>query len=284
MQSRRSMSVSAKPEKRVLFLGAKKVGYACLEYLLQHRVELGIDLIGVLTNDNVKVDAGHSVSQLASSHGIPVIPGLARLTEAHRCEVLISVQYHEILRRKHIDLATEIAVNLHMAPLPEYRGCNQFSFAILNGDSVFGTTLHRLEEGVDSGDILAEKRFPIPEQIRVSELFNLTSIHSIALFEEQIASIIAGEYRLIPQDELIPSRGCSVHYRREIEQLKQIDPSWSLERIKRSIRATSMPGYEPPYAVVDGEKFHYELDQNGTLTVEGDAHHPLLQHAVNPAK
>ena len=61
-----------------------------------------------------------------------------------------------------------------MAPLPEYRGCNQFSFAIVDGKKEFGTTLHKMEEGIDNGDIIAESRFDIPENCFVKELYELT--------------------------------------------------------------------------------------------------------------
>ncbi|MBK8684503.1 MAG: hypothetical protein IPN26_05660 [Bacteroidetes bacterium] len=75
-------------------------------------------------------------------------------------DFLISVQYHQILNERHIQKARTLAINLHMAPLPEYRGCNQFSFAILDQYPEFGTTLHVMDERIDHGDILFEKDSP----------------------------------------------------------------------------------------------------------------------------
>lgn len=66
----------------------------------------------------------------------------------------------------HIFRSAEIArarfgiVNLHLAPLPEYRGRFSATHAILNG-SEYGVTLHYVDEGIDTGPIIAERRFPI---------------------------------------------------------------------------------------------------------------------------
>jgi methionyl-tRNA formyltransferase len=119
-----------------------------------------------------------------------------------------------------------------MAPLPEYRGCNQFSYAIINNDKEFGTTIHRLEEGIDSGAILFEKRFQIPQNCWVSELYDITYHKSIELFKVSIPKIIAVDYKLKPQKNYLNERSTSLHYRREIEDLKCIDLQWTKEKIE----------------------------------------------------
>ena len=61
-----------------------------------------------------------------------------------------------------------------MAPLPEYKGCNQFSFAIIDEVNEFGTTIHEIEASIDSGPIIAEKRFFINNNLWVKDLYELT--------------------------------------------------------------------------------------------------------------
>ena len=141
--------------KNVVFLGSKKIGLRCLKYLIEQSKKLNYNLIGILTNER-----GEEILNFAKEYDIPIIFNLEDyLYLNEKVDIAISVQYHLILKEEHINKAEEITVNLHMAPLPEYRGCNQFSFAILDGKHEFGTTLHRLEPGIDSGDILFEKRF-----------------------------------------------------------------------------------------------------------------------------
>lgn len=79
----------------------------------------------------------------------------------------------EILNAEHIGHAKNIALNLHMAPLPEYRGCNQFSFAIADNKKEFGTTIHKMDTGIDHGNILFEKRFPIQMNVGLTNYINL---------------------------------------------------------------------------------------------------------------
>lgn len=239
--------------KSVVFLGSKPIGYACLEHLIQKQNELSITLCGVLTNDNQRFDPELSLLKLAQDHHLPVIENPDQIPD---CDFLISVQYHQILKKQHIEKARHLAINLHMAPLPEYRGCNQFSFALLDQKKEFGTTLHVMDERIDHGDILAEKRFPIPQRCWVETLYQLTHEASVQLFEEHIAGILGGEVTGIAQEHYLKARGSQLHYRNEINSIKHIQLDWPEEKIDRHIRATYMPGFEPPYTFIQGEKIY----------------------------
>lgn len=240
-------------KQTVLFLGSKPIGYHCLAYLIQEQSSLNIDIIGLLSNDNSRFDSSLSLKQLAAQHAMVIYEDLDSMPEA---DFIISVQFHEILKPQHIAKAKQLAVNLHMAPLPEYRGCNQFSFAIDDECKVFGTTLHKMDAGIDHGDIIAEQRFAIPDNCWVEELYQLTYDASLALFKTNIESIIRGNYTLTPQHSLVSERGTSMHYRKEMDTLKQIDLNWDEEKIMRRLRATAMPGFEPPYAMVNNQKIY----------------------------
>ena len=238
--------------KTIVYMGSKEIGYECLEYLFSKLNDFNANIIGVLTNKK-----GDRIKDFCRLHNIELIDGLQKFINFINPDFIISIQYHEILKKEHINKARKIAVNLHMAPLPEYRGCNQFSYAILNKDKYFGTTIHQLEEGIDSGAIIAEKRFIIPKNCWVNELYELTYKKSIELFKENIGNIINGNFELMPQNFYKEKRNFSIHYRKEIERLKVIDLNWSKEKIERHIRATSMPGFEPPYTVINGEKIYF---------------------------
>lgn len=243
----------------IVFLGSKPIGYHCLLFLLKNNTTLNSKVIAVATNHKNNLEqAKESVGSLARQYQIPLINTLNSLPT---CDFIISVQYHKVLREKHIAKANKLAINLHMAPLPEYRGCNQFSFAILDQKTTFGTSLHRLEAGIDSGAIIAEKRFAIPSNCWVKTLYRLTCQASKQLFEEEIGNILLGNYQLKPQKELLDSRGSSYHYRHEINAIKQVDLSWPKEKIERYIRATYFPPFEPPYCIVDGKKVYFTVEQ-----------------------
>ena len=88
-----------------------------------------------------------------------------------------------------------------MAPLPEYRGCNQFSFAIYNGEKEFGTTIHKIDTGVDTGRILTERRFAILDDWCADELIDYTINESKKLFVESIDDVINGRINGIDQSK-----------------------------------------------------------------------------------
>jgi len=238
--------------KTVIFLGSKDIGLECLKFLCENQYKLGYELKGVLTNTR-----GKKIIEYCKTRSVRLINGLDEFIEMESCDIVISVQYHEILKKEHIQKAKEIIVNLHMAPLPEYRGCNQYSFAIINEDIEFGTTIHKLEEGIDSGPIIFEKRFPIPSDCWVEELYQITFDKSVKLFRESMLSLISNNYKLKPQNTFLDKRTTSFHLRKEIEGLKKIDLSWSKEKIEKQIRGTSMQGFESPYTIINNQKVHF---------------------------
>lgn len=242
--------------KSIAFLGAKNIGLSCLKILIEKSKNSYFKVDAVCTNMNNNVSVNEKIIGLAQENGIPVYDHVDDLLKMDMFDFIISIQYHVILKAKHLNRARELAINLHMAPLPDYRGCNQFSYAIIDNAKDFGTTLHAIDEGIDSGDIIAESRFKIPNGCFISQLYDITLNKSIELFENNIADIINGDYSLTPQESLIEERGSMLGYRKDIQKLKQIDLSWSKDKIEAHVRATSMPGFEPPYFLLDGEKYY----------------------------
>lgn len=241
-------------KKRVVFLGSKPIGYDCFQYLIQKKEELNIEIIGLGTQERKEFDLQKDLKQLAIENKIPVIEKLEDLPE---CDIIYSVQYHLILKAHYIAKAQEIAVNLHLAPLPEYRGCNQFSFAILDEAQEFGVTIHEMNSKIDNGDILFQSRFHIPQNIWVNELYDLTITKGYELFKSTLPALIDGQYTLVAQDDLIDQYGTSLHFRNEINNLKEIDLNLPKDVIERRIRATFMPGFEPPYFYMGGRKIYF---------------------------
>lgn len=243
--------------KKVVFLGSKEIGAYCLEALLSMASTADVEVIAVLTNNrSIGNSTKSTVFSIAEENNIPIWDSPTLLENRTDIDFILSVQYHLILNAEQLSAAKEAAINLHMAPLPEYRGCNQFSFAIIDEAKWFGTTLHLMTPGIDDGAILAEKRWPLSKDATVTSLYQDTLEASKQLFENEITSILKGDYKAIPQQELETERGSSFHLRKEINTIKEIDLSWPEEKIDRYIRATYFPPFDPPYAWKNGEKIH----------------------------
>lgn len=240
--------------RTLVFLGNKAIGYNCLQYTLSQQTVLGFRVVAVGTAEQGNLlDEDTSIPALCAAHQVPVFTDMSKIPT---CDYLVSVQYHRILKASHIAQAQRIAVNLHLAPLPEYRGCNQFSFAIADESKIFGATIHRLETGIDSGDILWETRFAILPNCWVKDLYRQTQIAAQELYYNSLPDLIADNYVLTPQSSLLDKRGTTYHHRSDIVALKEISLDWSAEKITRHIRATYFPPFEPPYFLVNGQKIY----------------------------
>ncbi len=242
---------------RIVFLGSKPIGYQCLQFLLDKRAELDIEVLALGTQQRKEFGGDSDLTALAAQYDIPLLHTLDEMPE---CDIIYSVQYHELLQKEHIEKAKNIAVNLHLAPLPEYRGCNQFSFAIMDGAAEFGVSLHAIDVQIDHGDLLFEQRFSIPEHCWVNDLYELTFSAAVALFRDSLAPLLEGNYKRISQAELRKTRPTSLHFRKEIQGLKHIDLTSDAAVIEKTIRATYMPGFEPPYTLIGGKKVYFKVD------------------------
>lgn len=237
--------------KKIVFLGSKDIGLECLKILNNNQKRFNYEIVGVLTNSR-----GKHIRDYSEHHNLKLLNSLNDYLILEHVDITISIQYHEILKKIHIEKSKELIVNLHMAPLPEYRGCNQFSFAIIEDKRNFGTTIHKLEKGIDSGDILFESRFEIPKNCWIQELYELTFHKSIELFKDSLEDIIKLNINPKPQNKLQEERGCSLHFRDEINSIKKLDLSWDKDKIEKHIRATYMPGFELPFFELYGEKIY----------------------------
>jgi methionyl-tRNA formyltransferase len=243
----------------IFFMGSKDIGCHILVELINFvNCNPGHRIVGVLTNVH-----GNAIKKIAEGNDLTMFKSLDMYSKLDNIDINISVQYHEILRKAHLDVAG-ININLHMAPLPEYRGCNQFTLAILDERKEFGTTLHLIDEGIDSGDILFEKRFSIDKDVWVDELYEQTLEYSVILFKESLSRILEKNFLPIKQFSRIEEFGTQICYRKEIEELKKVDISWDEKTIYKYIRATSMPGFEPPYLLINNHKVYLNREyKNG---------------------
>lgn len=245
-----------------MFVGGKEIGKYCLEQIIAHQSDGFYRIIGIVPNESNALASLDSIESLAAEHSIPVYSGFDDIPERH-FDFLVSVQFDKILKPSQISRCSGLAINLHMAPLPEYRGCNQFSFAILDEVALFGTSIHLLESGIDSGDILFEKRFAIEKNLFVYELYDLTLAASKQLFLESWPKLLKADF--IPKSQAkYTDRAKGFHLRKEIVSIKKIQEEWPIEKQLKHFRATYFPPFPPP-ALFKNDTFVKDLDMNWYL-------------------
>lgn len=90
-------------------------------------------------------------------------------------DVMLMATFHQILRRPMVEIPALAFLNVHCSLLPEYRGPDPIGTALRAGVPYTGVTVHRVDEGVDSGEILAQERIAVGDARTEAQLRPLLS-------------------------------------------------------------------------------------------------------------
>jgi methionyl-tRNA formyltransferase len=164
---------------------------------------------------------------------------------------VISFIYGRLIKKSLMDYARGNCINIHPAPLPQYRGLFPYNFCILNQEKIWGVTAHFISEEFDKGDIIKIETFPVDSnEITLEELVELSSHKSYDLLVEVINDINMGkEINRYPQGE------GTYYSRKDFEEAKIITAIDTADTINRKIRAFWYPPYEGAYIRIDNEKY-----------------------------
>jgi methionyl-tRNA formyltransferase len=141
----------------------------------------------------------------------------------------------DLLRR-----ASYAAINFHPGS-PEYPGTGCTNFAIYNGETEYGVTCHYMRAMVDTGNIIAVKRFPIKSDDTVYGVTQQCYALIEELFYEIMDSILQG--KSLPTSKETWKR--KPYTRKQLNELCHIRPDMTEEEIERRIKATT---YRGPWA------------------------------------
>lgn len=127
-------------------------------------------------------------------------PDFRAQLEAIRPDAILVVAYGRIIPRWMLDLPRYGNINLHASLLPKYRGAAPIQWAIANGEPATGATTMRLDEGLDTGDILLQREMPLAPDMTSVDVFPLLAEMGADLMAETLRGLDAGSIRPRPQD------------------------------------------------------------------------------------
>ncbi|WP_027713631.1 bifunctional UDP-4-amino-4-deoxy-L-arabinose formyltransferase/UDP-glucuronic acid oxidase ArnA [Dickeya chrysanthemi] len=149
-----------------------------------------------------------SVARTAAELGIPVFapedvnhPLWVERIAAMSPDVIFSFYYRHLLSDAILQSATHGAYNLHGSLLPRYRGRAPLNWALVNGETETGVTLHRMVTRADAGNIVAQQRVAIDESDTALSLHRKLRDVAEQLLKDALPAIAAGKANDIPQDE-----------------------------------------------------------------------------------
>ena len=193
---------------KLVFFGTPDFAVPSIESLVRSRHELA----AVVTQPDRPKGRGlktvpSPVKRVARKHGLDILQperaSTAEFVQKVRSlapDLLVVVAYGEILRPELLEGARHGAVNLHASLLPKYRGSAPIQAAILNGDDTTGVTVIRMDEGMDTGDILAQAEVAIDENDTAGTLHDTLARVGAEVLTETVDRIEAGTVTARPQD------------------------------------------------------------------------------------
>lgn len=151
-------------------------------------------------------------------------------------DLIVVCHFQKILKSNIINIPFLGCINLHPSLLPKYRGMSPQHWPIINGDTETGITIHFINEGVDTGDIILQETIKITDNMYVVDLqLKMMKLYG-DIMVRAIKKISKGNTIFIKQDILKGS-----YYGRLKESQCKIDVNKGIENIYNLIRGVSLP-------------------------------------------
>jgi methionyl-tRNA formyltransferase len=237
---------------KIVVCAYHNVGYRCLEELLRQ----GADIRLIFTHEDSPTEEiwFQSVRELAKTHAIPCLTSdinepenLARLKEIAP-EFLFSFYYRNMIKPAVLELAGKGALNLHGSYLPRYRGRVPVNWAVINGETETGATLHYMVEKPDAGDIVDREKVTIDFTDSAFDVFTKVTDAAVTIIGRSWPQLVAGTATRLPMD-LAAGNYC--RGRKPADGL--IDWKKSAVQIYNLIRGVTHP-YPGAFTHLDGRK------------------------------
>lgn len=225
---------------RIVFIGTGEIGAPTLRALQKSEHEL----VGVVTQPDKPVGREQKITAppikaAISPATIPILqpPKIknAEAIEQIRAlapDVIVVIAYGQILPRHVLDIPKLACLNLHASLLPRLRGAAPIQAAIAAGDRETGITVMYMDEGLDTGDMLLQRRIEISGNETGGSLHDRLAEIAPGALLEALQLLINGNAPRIPQDK------ASATYAPKLErEAGRIDWTEPAEVIERKIRA-----------------------------------------------
>jgi len=227
---------------RIVFMGTPQFAVPSLRSLAAR-----FHVVGVVTRPDKPAGRGRSlrpppVRETAEELGLPCIqPAQVSRPESLKAlrgwdpEVIVVAAFGEILNREVLGVPPLGCLNVHASLLPRWRGASPIQSAILHGDTETGITLMRMDEGLDSGPIVARARTPIGQAETAGELEARLAQLGAELLVETLPPYSSGD--VIPRPQPETGVTSAPRLRKDSGRLDFVLPA---EQLQRQVRA-----YEP---------------------------------------
>lgn len=190
---------------RAVVFAYHNVGVQCLSVLLRHKIDVALVLTH--TDNPAELIWFDSVAALCKDSGITAItpedpntPDVVERVHALQPDFIFSFYYRNMLRQPLLDAAARGTLNMHGSLLPKYRGRVPINWAVINGESETGATLHYMTAKPDAGDIVDRQAVTILPDETASDVFRKVTSAAAQVLDRSLPGLVAGTAPRIKQD------------------------------------------------------------------------------------
>lgn len=145
--------------------------------------------------------------KLSQEHGIPVIEPenpndneTERILRSLEPDLFVLAGYGKIVKPNIIAIPKLMCINLHGGKLPEYRGSSPMNWALINGETKFGISIIKVDNGVDTGDVIMDSLFPIEQNSNIRELHEMADEAFPEMLVEVLRQLESDSFSLKKQE------------------------------------------------------------------------------------
>lgn len=194
---------SDKLTKRVLFVGIPDMAYVCLDGLKLS----GVNIVGVL-GPKRSHQTYYNFKRFVESKNLNFIeyedlddPVLIHRIKELNPDIAVVCSFNYKVPKVLLESVKDGFINVHPSLLPKYRGANPYSAAIINNEAESGVTLHFMDEGFDTGDIISQVKLPLSKKETMGTLFNRTNLLAFNMLLETLKKYETSELPRIKQPQ-----------------------------------------------------------------------------------
>lgn len=197
------------------------------------------------------------LKKMAEELNVPYIPTknvnteqCLKLMDEYSPDLLVSMSFNQILKKEIINYSPCGFINCHAGALPFYRGRNPLNWALINGESSFGITVHYVDEGIDTGDIIEQRIYPITKNDDYSTLLEKAVVECANVLYSAIIKIADSTVEAVKQTDIHPV-GTYFGIRTFGDEI--VDFNWNAKRIFDFVRGICKPGPSARFYLDDQE-------------------------------
>lgn len=215
-------------------------GHNALERLL---ADSGIEICFIVPRNDTK---DSYLKEKAEENGIDYLCPIKvnsdefyETAQKYGCDLFVSMSYNQIFRNRIYNLPPLKTINCHAGKLPMYRGRNILNWALINDEKEFGITVHYVDEGIDTGDIILQRTYPITDEDNYNTLLEIAYKECPDILYQAIKDIQNGTAHRIPQN-VITKNGLYCGMRSIGDEV--IDVNSTSRELFNFVRAICTPG------------------------------------------